>query len=624
MRTEDGSIIQECLNGESEAFGVLVDKYREGIYAFVYAKLRNFQDAQDVTQEVFLKAYKDLHSLRRWESFAYWLYRIAYSRCAEFLRKNSKRIDKDFIEDHDSKIIDVPSLDYYREDQLNESVRDALDSLPQAYREVLTLYYFGGMNSNEIANALGTSPTNIRMRMSRAREQLKEEIIAMMGTAFEGQKLRVGFTFRVVEAIKRVKIQPTPQTKGLPWGLSLGAGFIFAVLMFGQNTQINLSDIAMGLPLSSDMKILNVGEIPVDAIKVSTMTFLGNKGDGKGVAPDPKGQENAFFMAPQAEGGTWTKKNDMPLSNAFFASTTVNGLIYCIGGTNDLVGVNTASMEAYDPLKNVWVAKAKMNEVRCQFNCHTVNGKIYAISGSPDGARSVSSVEEYNPEINRWVYKKDIPVSRDWYSSAVLKEKIYIIGGFKWDPQINVAQQLDDVYAYDPIKDKWEKKNNFIKPIFEASACSVNGKIYHMGGFTPSMNILPDVYEYDPDLDTWTRKTDMPIPRAGFSTSTLNGKIYVIGGLSPQGTVSVVDIYDPEKDEWIEQLKMTEGRSFHSSAVMDDKIYVMGGTHFYQGFGWPPQDILPLVEEYTPDTINPKSVDPSGKLPKTWGTLKAK
>jgi hypothetical protein len=71
MQTEDGSIIQECINGEPGAFGVLVDKYKEGIYAFVYSKLQDFQDAEDVTQEVFLRAYRGLRGLRRWESFAF-------------------------------------------------------------------------------------------------------------------------------------------------------------------------------------------------------------------------------------------------------------------------------------------------------------------------------------------------------------------------------------------------------------------------------------------------------------------------------------------------------------------------------------------------------------------------
>ena len=121
MQTEDGSIIQECLNGESEAFGVLVDKYREGIYAFVYARLGNFHDAEDVTQEVFVQAYRGLRSLRRWETFAFWLYRIAYARCADWHRLTSKRVDCASIEDQDPEAIDAPSLDSYRENQLDES-----------------------------------------------------------------------------------------------------------------------------------------------------------------------------------------------------------------------------------------------------------------------------------------------------------------------------------------------------------------------------------------------------------------------------------------------------------------------------------------------------------------------
>jgi len=131
MRTEDGRIIQECLNGEREAFGVLVDKYKEGIYAFAYSKLRDFQDAEDVTQEVFLRAYRDLRSLKRWERFAFWLYRIAYARCAELLKMKSRRADQDFIEDQEPAALDAPSLDSYRVDQLSESVREALNLLQQ-------------------------------------------------------------------------------------------------------------------------------------------------------------------------------------------------------------------------------------------------------------------------------------------------------------------------------------------------------------------------------------------------------------------------------------------------------------------------------------------------------------
>ena len=225
---------------------MLVDKYKEGVYAFVYAELGDFQDAQDVTQEVFLQAYRKLRSLRKQESFAFWLYRIAYRHCIQWFRARSKRVDRNFIEDQDPKAVDNLSLDSYSRSQLDQSVREALDLLPDAYREVLVLHYFGGMTIRDIARAIGVSPGAIGMRLSRARAQMKEEMMAMMGTAFEGQRLPMGFTFRIVEAVKRIKINPVPRVAGLPWGLSIAAGIIIAVLSFNPHLNlVNPMDISM-------------------------------------------------------------------------------------------------------------------------------------------------------------------------------------------------------------------------------------------------------------------------------------------------------------------------------------------------------------------------------------------
>ena len=69
MRTADGYIISKCLNGDSAAFGLLVDKYKGSVYALAYSKLRNFHDAEDVTQEVFIKAYRKLRTLKQYDSF---------------------------------------------------------------------------------------------------------------------------------------------------------------------------------------------------------------------------------------------------------------------------------------------------------------------------------------------------------------------------------------------------------------------------------------------------------------------------------------------------------------------------------------------------------------------------
>ena len=407
MRTDDGSIIHECLNGEAGAFGVLVDKYKEGIYAFVYDKLRDFWDAQDVTQEVFLQAYRGLRSLRRWESFSFWLYRIASARCKMWIRTQSRRVDREFIEDQDSAIMDDGSLDSYRDGQLSQSLREALDSLPEMHREVLTLHYFGGMNSKEIARAIGASPGAIRMRLSRARSQLREEMMVMMDTAFERQGIPAGFTLRIVEAVKRIKIQPTPRTAGVPLGLSLAMGIIITVLSLNPHISItNDMVIPTGSPLPADMKVLKTGEIPVDILDVSQMSVIASKqGDDRGGVIKPLNQQKALMLAPQAEGGTWAKKADMPAARAFFSTSVVNGKIYAIGGGT--LDVDLATVEEYDPAKDTWMKKADMPTARSSFSSSLINGKIYAIGGwaAVRGEHALSTTEEYDPIADTWTKK---------------------------------------------------------------------------------------------------------------------------------------------------------------------------------------------------------------------------
>ena len=159
MRTEDGYIIDKCLNGDSAAFGFLVDKYKASIYAFAYSRLRHFHDAEDITQEVFIKAYQKLHTLKRWDNFLAWLYAITSNLCKNWIRSKSNRPDCEFIEDKDPIILTLPSINSYQDGLMRESLHEALDSLPEMYREVLALYYLGGMSSKEIARFLGTSPS---------------------------------------------------------------------------------------------------------------------------------------------------------------------------------------------------------------------------------------------------------------------------------------------------------------------------------------------------------------------------------------------------------------------------------------------------------------------------------
>ena len=297
VKTEDGYIVHKCLNGDSAAFGFLVDKYRAGVFAFAYERLHNFHDAEDVAQEVFLKAYKSLRTLRRWDSFASWLYRITSNLCKNWVRAQFRRPDREFIEDQDQQVLETPSGDLHRRELIRESVQEALSSLTEMYRQVLTLHYLGGMTSVENARFVGASPAAIRMRLGKARSLLKEEILAVMNTTFEEQKLQATFTFRIAEAVKRMKIQPMPRTTGLPWGLSLAAGIVLTILSLNPHMSIfDPMDIPGGAPLPVQAKVLETGEIPVDILAASQISALASKqGDSEGGDPKLPEPEKALL-----------------------------------------------------------------------------------------------------------------------------------------------------------------------------------------------------------------------------------------------------------------------------------------------------------------------------------------
>ncbi len=609
MRTEDGSVIQECLKGDPSAFGMLVDKYKAGIYAFVYDKLRDFRDAQDVTQEVFEKAYRNLRSLRHWESFTFWLYRIARNLCRNWIRSQSRRPDQEFIEDQDPAMLEDLSLSSYRENQAYKSLHEALDSLPDAYREVLLLHYFGGMNIKDMARSLGASPTAIGMRLSRARAQLREEMVSTMGSAFGEQKLQLSFTFRVVEAVKRIKVSPMPRMAGLPWGLSLATVTIITILSLNPHLSIpGHIAVPTGSPLPVDTRVLKKGEIPVDILNTSEIPVISTRQfDGDGLGSVVPGLQNALFMAPQAEGGTWTRKADMPTARQQLSVCAVNGKIYAIGGW-DGGDKSFSTVEEYDPVADIWERKSDKPTPYYEPGAWVMDNRIYTFNEG--------EMQQYEPEIDRWTKLRDTDAVNSYYHSvSFVNGKVYVIGGYIVEGGKAIA--ISTVYEYDPIADKWAEKADMPTARLHLSTCVCNGKIYAIGGWDGiPWNILSNVEEYDPIADKWTKKANMSAIRHSLVTCAVKGRIYAIGGVGVDGPgPRLVEEYDPITDTWTRKPDMPTGRWFSAGCVVNGKIYVIGGTNAIQN---PPP--LSILEVYDPGTG--ESINPEGKLPTTWGDVR--
>ncbi len=617
MRTEDGHIIRKCLNGDSAAFGFLVDKYKASVYAYVYSRLGNFHDAEDLAQEVFIKAYRNLRKLRTYDSFLGWLYAIASNLCKNWARAQSRRPDSEFIEDAEPDALDNSSISSYRSEHAFETLHEALDSLPDMYRQALTLRYLGGMSSREIARFVGASPAAIRKRLSKARSLLKKELLAAVEGVFDSRKLQAIFTFRIVEAVKDLRIQPMPRAVSLPWGLSLAAGAIIAALSLNPHiSMVDSATIPSGSPLPAKAKVLKTGEIPVDIMEISRVSALASRQmDGEDGGPRIPEMQDPVPVAAQGKGDTWANRADMPTGRTILSTSVVNGKIYAVGGMVDIV-TGTNSVEEYNPATNGWTRKANMPTARYALTTSVVNGKIYAFGGS-NGQWELAVVEEYDPVKDAWTKKADMPTARYHQSTCAVNGRIYAIGGMLQ----RVEMFFPTVEEYDPVTNTWTRKADMPTARSHLSTSVVKGKIYAIGGTnhrndTNDYNGLKVVEEYDPATDTWTKKADMPTARWTQSISVVNGKIYVIGGAYRQVPFAVVEEYDPATDTWRSRADMPTAKAEISTSAVNGKIYVIGGTLS------PSELFSSAVEEYDPGFVPEESVRASRKLLLPWGKVK--
>lgn len=191
MSTDDVSAIQDYLSGDKEAFGILMGKYKADIYARVYKKLGNAEDAEDVMQEVFVRAYCGLSGLDHYESFRTWLRRIADNECNNWIRERSRRRGREdeFIKRWDRKVLDELSLNTCYDIEL---AQNALDSLSEIDREVLVLRFYGDMRVEDMAGALGVTPDTIRSRLHRAMKRLRDKYIELLEISKNMDMLRYG------------------------------------------------------------------------------------------------------------------------------------------------------------------------------------------------------------------------------------------------------------------------------------------------------------------------------------------------------------------------------------------------------------------------------------------------
>jgi len=287
LRSEDGCIVRRCLNGEKVAFGLLVDKYRESVYALAYSKVRNFHDAQDIAQEVFIIAYKKLHTLRHWERFAFWLNSITVNVCRAWARGQARRSDSGFMEDQDPRVLVNQSLESYHEELPYKELHEALNSLPEIHSQVLILHHLAGMTIGDMAAFLAISRRTIARRLGEAREKLKKEMLDTARTTLEQHGLPAGFTLNILEWVKGIRIRPVPWKSFVPWGVSLSTSLIFAFLAFSSSRSFQYQSTSAAVIMSSGMRRGRMGTSQLYTSKAFDV-FLIPEGQGNGIGNIPE------------------------------------------------------------------------------------------------------------------------------------------------------------------------------------------------------------------------------------------------------------------------------------------------------------------------------------------------
>lgn len=178
---DDKYYIEEVLNGNSGAFRFLVDKYKDLSYTLAFRMAGNREDAEEISQDAFVKVYRSLKSFRGNAKFSTWLYRIIYNTAISRLRIKKRYVLTEDVAVAKGNEADMDDGEAYSEkEERMRALESALDTLPHDEKFILQLYYYQETPVRELAAATGLSEANVKVKLYRARKKLQESIHLIM------------------------------------------------------------------------------------------------------------------------------------------------------------------------------------------------------------------------------------------------------------------------------------------------------------------------------------------------------------------------------------------------------------------------------------------------------------
>ena len=347
MVENDVQLIHRILSGDDEAFNTLVRKYQKSVHALAWRKIGDFHFAEEIAQDTFLQAYKNLAMLKDHNQFSGWLYVIANRLCLKWIQRNKPVMQS--LEDTSMREVERSSYTRYvseqRETEATERryaiVKRLLERLPESERTVVTLYYLGEMTAKEIGKFLGVSVNTIKSRLRRARERLKNDepmIREMLG----GGHLSTNFTENIMRQVAEMNPTLPPVGKPLlPWA-AVGAVTLLVMVLMGVGSRYVTR---FQQPYSFDAQSEPTIEI-VDVPVVLDMPSKPSIRNQTGRAAAPGRQESAGLQVPhpvlasdawgdstKSSPSGWAQMNGLQGGAAINLFATSEGAVYAVALT---------------------------------------------------------------------------------------------------------------------------------------------------------------------------------------------------------------------------------------------------------------------------------------------------
>ena len=182
MDNNEKELIALCKNGDKQAFKVLVDRYQKKAFMIAFGVVGNYDDAMDVCQDAFIKAFKAISSFEADSSFFTWFYKIVVNQSIDFQRKEKRHIAGEYIEETIEDDVPDYHIDNYKynpatefeKKELQSLLENGLEKLSPEHRAVIVFREVEGLSYKEISDIMETSEGTVMSRLFYARKKLQE------------------------------------------------------------------------------------------------------------------------------------------------------------------------------------------------------------------------------------------------------------------------------------------------------------------------------------------------------------------------------------------------------------------------------------------------------------------